>query len=85
MNKVKSFVSAPEAAKICGVSRVTILRWIKSGKINAEQVGRNFVVPVSELAKYAKKAPPDRTSEIEVAVKKVVEDYGETLRLLAKE
>ncbi len=81
----KQFYSANEAAKLCGVERITIGRWIKSGKISAEKVGRTFVIPLSELAKCMKEVPQDKKTEIKDAVKKVVQEYGETLKLLAKE
>jgi len=81
----KQFYSVNEAAELCGVSRMTISRWLKSGKINAETVGRTKLIPVSELAKCSKNIPDDKRQEIEAAVKRVVEEYGETLKLLAKE
>lgn len=35
----QTYYSIPEAAKTCGVSRTTLWKWVKSGKINA------FVTP----------------------------------------
>ena len=34
-------LSAPEAAELCHVSRVTIHRWIQKGKLNAVRVGNS--------------------------------------------
>lgn len=81
----KTFYSGQEAAEACGVTRLTIGRWIKSGKIKAEKVGRTYVIPLSEIAKCMKEAPEDLRKEIQDAVKRVVKEYGETLDLLAKE
>ncbi len=81
----KQFYSVNEAAELCGVSRMTISRWLKSGKISAETVGRTKLIPVSELSKCSKIIPDDKRQEIEAAVRRVVEEYGETLKLLAKE
>jgi excisionase family DNA binding protein len=85
----KTLYSMNEAASLCGVSRITINRWVKAGKIDAQRVGRTVVIPLAELAKCMKELPgksrEQTESDITVAVKKVVEEYGETLRLLAKE
>ena len=35
MAQTKPFISIPEAAKICGVSRATMWKWVKSGKVDA--------------------------------------------------
>lgn len=85
----KTLYSVNEAAKLCGVTRMTISRWIRSGKIVGERVGRTVVIPISELAKCMPEIPEKKRDRIEHeitdAVKKVVSEYGETLRLLGKE
>jgi len=35
------FLSAPEAAELCHVSRVTIHRWIQRGRLNAVRIGKS--------------------------------------------
>ncbi len=81
----KTFYSGQEAAEICKVNRITISRWIKSGKIKAEKIGRTLVIPAVELNDCSKKTSIINKEEIEKAVKKVVAEYGETLKLLGKE
>ena len=81
----KYLYSVVEAAHLCGVSRMTINRWIRSGKIKAEKVGRTSVIPLSELAKCMPEMPTDKREEIQKAVQEVVKEYGETLRLLGRE
>ena len=31
----KSYYTIPQAAKLCGITRATLLRWVKSGKLNS--------------------------------------------------
>lgn len=82
----EKFISTTELAKILGVSRVTIFNRIKNGSIKARKIGRNFVIDKDEVPelKNEKLGESDK-KKIQNAVKKVVFEYGETLRLLAKE
>ena len=80
------YISTTEASKILGVSRVAVFQKIKAGKIKAKKVGRNFIIDKDRLLGFSGKLlTPSRKKEIEKAVKKVVREYGETLRLLGKE
>lgn len=45
------FVSTTEAAKLLGVSSVTVFKRIQSGKIKAQKIGRNYLIPRSEIGK----------------------------------
>jgi len=38
-----------EAAKKLGVSKMTVLRWIKAGKLKAHRIGKEYRVPESEI------------------------------------
>ena len=84
------FVSVAELGKILGVSRVAIFKKIKNGQIPAERIGRYYAISmehVNELIQH-KQNPimtEGRKEEIKKAVKKVVTEYGETLKLLGKE
>jgi len=79
----KNFISTTELAKILGVSRVAVFKKIKSGKIKAFKVGRNFVIDKKELGKILEKGLTDKQrTEIGKAVEKTVKEYGETLKLL---
>lgn len=80
------YISTTEAAKILGISRIAVFRKIKSGQIEAKKVGRNFVIDKKQiLGQAGKLLTPQRRKLIEQAVKKVVQEYGETLRLLGQE
>lgn len=47
------FLSVPEAAKICGVSRNTLYSWVKQGKLAAYKTpGRTNLIRPSDLVKF---------------------------------
>jgi excisionase family DNA binding protein len=82
----KKYISTTELAKILGISRVAVFNKIKSGEISAEKIGRNYAVPIGNLQEIAKTVLNRKEKqEINEAVKRIVEEYGETLRLLGKE
>lgn len=80
VNKVINFISTAQAAKLLGVSRVSIFNRIKSGQIHAEKVGRNYLIHLSDIEELL-----DKKLQIRKAVEKTLDDYGETIRLLGKE
>jgi len=81
------FFSTTELAKILGVSRVTVFNKIKKGEIKATKVGRNFIINRKDLNNVLDThvLNADEKKQIEKAVKKVVSEYGETLKLLGNE
>lgn len=82
----KDFFSTSDVAKLLGISRIAVFKKIKSGDIRAEKKGRNFVVHRKNLPDILGTVLREtKKQEIERAVKKTVEEYGETLRLLGKE
>lgn len=79
----KNFLTTTELAKLLGISRVAVFKKIKKGEIKAEKIGRNFVIHKKELGNILGKSLTRKEKlEIEKGVKKVVKEYGETLRLL---
>jgi excisionase family DNA binding protein len=47
------FLSVPEAAKICGVSRNTLYSWVRQGKLGAYKTpGRTNLIRPSDLVKF---------------------------------
>ena len=86
MAKNKTFLSTAELAKILGISRVTVFNKIKKGQIKAVKVGRSFVIDKDSLPEITGKVIGESAKkEIEMAVKKVVKEYGQTLKLLGRE
>lgn len=79
-----NYYSTTEVAKLLGVSRITVFNMIKDGRLKAEKVGRNYLVPKNALGIEAE-LTKDQEKKITKAVKKTVKEYGETLRLLANE
>ncbi|NLN60507.1 MAG: helix-turn-helix domain-containing protein [Deltaproteobacteria bacterium] len=45
----KTFYSTSEVADLFGVSRVTIYRWVKGGKIQSFGLGKNLKIPLFEI------------------------------------
>ncbi|MEK7162770.1 MAG: excisionase family DNA-binding protein [Patescibacteria group bacterium] len=83
---IKKFFSTIEVAKLLGISRIAVFKKIKADKIKAEKIGRNFVIHKKDLPQILGKILREtKKHEIEKAVKKIVEEYGETLKLLGKE
>ena len=85
-NMINSLLTTSEVARILGVSRIAVFKKIKTGKIKAKRIGRNFVIQKKDLHKILGTIlAPSNKREIESAVKKTVREYGETLKLLGKE
>jgi len=79
----KDSLSTSELAKILGISRIAVYKRIKAGKIKAERIGRDFIIDKKDLGNIlGKELTKEEKTEIEKAVKKTVEEYGETLKLL---
>lgn len=82
----KKFITTTELAKMLGISRIAVFKKIKSGKIKAVKAGRNFVIDEQDLSEILEGSLSDsRKKEIKGAVDKVINDYGETLKLLGRE
>ncbi|HLM84251.1 MAG TPA: helix-turn-helix domain-containing protein [Candidatus Bathyarchaeia archaeon] len=79
-------MTTAELAQLLGISRVAVFKKIKSGKIKAKKIGRNFVVDKKELGGILDESLTERKkAEIDASVKKTIKEYGETLKLLGKE
>jgi excisionase family DNA binding protein len=83
VNMNDKFISTSQLAKILGISRVAVYKNIKSGRIKAVKVGRNYVIDKQDLGGILgnQLTPRDKTA-INRAVKRTVKEYGETLKLL---
>ena len=82
----KQFLTTAEVAKLLGISRVAVFKKIKADKIKATKIGRNFVVDKKDLGNILGEVlTENKKKEIEGAVKRVVKEYGEALKLLGRE
>jgi excisionase family DNA binding protein len=86
MGRKREYMTIPELAKMLGISRIAVYKKVRSGKIKAERIGRNYAIPRSRTAGAAKKELTGRDKRrIDAAVRKAVREYGETFRLLGRE
>jgi len=82
----QQFLSTTQLASLLGISRVSVFRKIKNGEIKAIRVGRNYAIDKKYLPELEDRALSQQEKKIiDMAVKKTVREYGETLRLLGKE
>ena len=82
----KEYYSIAEMAKMLGISRIAVFKRIKTGKINAQKIGRMFVIPKKEIEKVLGTALTEEQKRvIDAGVKKVIKEYGETLKKLGNE
>ena len=80
------YFTIPQLAKILGVSRISVYKKVKKGQIKAVKIGRNFAIPHRQIAGIVGKAlRPEDKKEIDYAVRKTFEEYGQVLKLLGSE
>lgn len=82
----KNMYSTLEVANILHLSRIEIFRKIKAGKIKAQKIGRNYVIPYESIEEIlGDTIGTHKKEEIEKVIDKALEDYGETFKKLSKE
>ena len=82
----KKLYSTVEAAKILGISRIAVFQKIRSGEIAATKVGRNYVIERDRLFEaVGEKLGEKKKRQVETAVSKTIQDYGEALKKLGRE
>ena len=82
----KEYMSIPEVAKLIGLTRQAVYKKVKKGQIKAIKIGRKYAIPMRNLIGIISKNLQDEDKEkIRNIVKRVVEEYGETLKLLGDE
>lgn len=63
---MNNLINAKEAAQILGVSDQTVINWIRDGRIQAQKVGRVWVIPKDSLEGVERPKmgrPPERCGE----------------------
>lgn len=82
----KKFLTIPELAKLLGKSRIAVYKDVKSGKIAATRIGRNYAISDRDVARILGKEMSGKDKrQVNVAVKRVVREYAEVLKKLSKE
>ena len=80
------YMSTAEAAKALGVNRQRVVALIKSGKLEAEKVGRSYVVSAESVEKRKSEKPKPGNPNIKRGYsprwgdREVGEDTSESLR-----
>lgn len=88
-DKKAKYVSVAELAKMLGISRVAVFKRIKKGQIPAERIGHSYAISVDFVSSIIhdknKQLTEENKNDIEKTVKKVIREYGETLKRLGRE
>lgn len=80
------YITIPELAKFMGISRIAVFKKVKKGQIEAIKIGRNYVISRKYITNITgSELKEEDKKEIDYAVKKIVEEYGEVLKLLGRE
>ncbi len=79
-------ITIPQLARILGISRIAVYKQVKAGKIAATKIGRIHVISDRTVREVLRKrvGPLDK-QRVDRAVRRVVRDYGEVLKRLARE
>ncbi|MCK4828443.1 helix-turn-helix domain-containing protein [bacterium] len=84
--KQSEYITIPELAEILGITRIAVYQKVKKGQIKAVKIGRNYAISRKYVTNILGTAlSPKAKAEIDKAVKKTVEEYGEVLKLLGRE
>ncbi|PIT95257.1 hypothetical protein COT98_00465 [Candidatus Falkowbacteria bacterium CG10_big_fil_rev_8_21_14_0_10_39_9] len=82
----KDCFTVKELADLIGISRVAVFNRIKLGKIKAEKIGRNYVIYKKDLPDMLNASlSSDDKEKIDKGIRKVLQDYGETIKMLGQE
>jgi len=87
MRLTKDFYSTSEVAELLGISRVAVFKQIRSGKLKARKIGRNYAIARADMGSIGEGGhlSAERKNELEAAVQTAVKEYGEAFRLLGRE
>ena len=81
-----NYITIPQLAKRLNLSRFTVFKWVKEGKIKATKAGKIWIIDDPDIqrlfkGKLTKKQEQDITAAVDTAVK----EYGELFKMLSKE
>ena len=84
--KNNKYITIPQLADVLGMSRIAVYKKVKKGEIEAIRIGRNYAVPKKSVVNILGRDLKDKDKkEIDKAVKKTLEEYGEVLKRLGRE
>ncbi len=81
----KTFYSTSEVAALFGISRVTVYRWVKDGKIQAYGLGKNLKIPFFEIKRLLQDFGMTDMSSTEID--KLLKEHGilDIIQAMAKD
>ena len=83
VNPKKAYYSAPEVARVLGLSRNAVSKKIKSGAIEAQMVGSQYMITQDEVLRLLGVSLGEvRRKELDVSIRRVVKEYGTVLKRL---
>ncbi|MDI6450144.1 helix-turn-helix domain-containing protein [Anaerobaca lacustris] len=81
-----NLITIPKLAELLGISRIAVYNQVRAGKIAATKVGRIHVINDRTVQQVLRKRVGALDKQrVDQAVRKVVRDYGEVLKRLARE
>ena len=81
-----NYITIPQLASILNMSRFTVFKWVKDGRIRATKVGRIWIIDDPEVLRILEgKVTKKQEHDIKAAVKTAVKEYGELFKRLSKE
>ncbi len=80
-----AYCTVSEVAHLLGISRIAVFKRIQKGQLPATKYGRMYLIDKQELPHiFSAALSSEQKCTVNKGVKKVVEEYGETLKLLGK-
>lgn len=80
------FITIPQLAAILGISRIAVYKKVKKGEIKAMKIGKTYAIPKKLISGILGKTLRETSKqEIDKAIRKTVDEYGEVLKLLGQE
>ena len=80
------YITIPQLAKLLGLSRIAVYKKVKSGQIPATRIGKAYVISDRDITSIlGKQLSLKEKRQVDLAVKKTVQEYGEVLKRLGRE
>ncbi len=82
----EKYITIPQLAELLGVSRIAIYKRVKKGQIPATRIGRTYVITDQTIVNILGKEVTEKAKrQIDAAIRKTIQEYGEVLKKLGKE
>jgi len=80
------YITIPKLAELLGISRIAVYKRVKKGQIPAAKIGKTYVITDQTVAEVlGKKVTEKGKKQIDAAVRKTIQEYGDVLKKLGKE